>query len=129
MPECDVSVYTFTGTSMAFDVGAATTAGGGGVNMAGLSAGTLTGTNDVIIQYAVGAGTFSGCPNSAASPAAFPNGNAVCGLINSTNNAAGTYTNAAGAAFLGSITFKEAAVAGGTVGINQRIKRERLDPL
>jgi hypothetical protein len=114
--ECEVVVYTFTGTSMAFDVGNVRDQTSAGTSFAGVSAGTLTGTSDIIVQYAVTSGNMSGCPNSAASPADFPNGNGACGLINSTNNAAGTWTLTSGTAALGSIAFKETGGGGGGGG-------------
>lgn len=113
MNDCAVAVYTFTGSSMSMDVGAVRAQAVTGTSYAGQSAGTLTGTNDLILQYGVTNGDFSACPNSSASPADFTNGNGLCGLINSTNNAAGTWTlSLTGRAALGAIAFKEAAAAG-----------------
>jgi hypothetical protein len=108
----------------AFDVCAMRNAASG-TNLAGTSAGVLGGSNDVILQFAVMGGTASGCPNSAASPADFPNGDAACGLINSTNNAAGNYTNTAGSAAMGSIAIKEAS--GGGTSVSPTNKRRRYD--
>lgn len=83
------------------------------VNLAGVAHGALTGTNDVILQFGAFNGNASGCPNSAASPADFPNGNAACGLINSTTIAAGTYTNTSSKASLVTIAFKDTPPATG----------------
>lgn len=113
--DCQINVYTFTAGPITMDKGAST-ARASGTNIAGVSAGTLTGTNDLIIQYGTFSGTASGCPNSAASPGDFPNGNASCGLINSTNVTAGNYTSTSSTGALGSIAFKEAA---GTAKTNQ----------
>jgi hypothetical protein len=114
MTDCAVSVYTFTSSPMSFDVGAVRDQTTAATSFAGTSAGTLTGTNDVIIQYGVTNGTFSACPNSGAAPADFTNGNSLCGSINSTNNAAGAWTlSGSGRAALGAIAFKEAAAGSG----------------
>ena len=106
---CDVIVYTFTASSVSFDVGAVRDVSTAATNLAGESPGTITGTNDAVIQYGAFSGTASSpCPNSAASPGDFPAGDAVCGLINTTSNTAGTYTNTSSRAALGAIAFKEA---------------------
>lgn len=113
--DCSVAAYTFTGSSMSFDVGNVRDQTTSAASFAGVSAGTLTGTNDVILQYGTTDSNFTGCPNSAASPADFTNGNAFCGLVNTTNNAAGTYTlSASGRGALGAIAFKEAGGGGGS---------------
>lgn len=126
--DCSVSVYTFTGASMSFDIGAIRDQTVTGTSYAGTSAGTLTGTNDIIFQYGSSNGTFSGCPNSAASPADFTNGGANCGLINSTNNAAGTLTlSITGRAALGAIAFKEAAGGAAATGVNKQRRYEMLE--
>jgi hypothetical protein len=117
--ECVVVTFTFTGASIAFDVGV----GGAGCNScatgpdkAGVSPGTLTGTNDYIVQYEVTSGSLTGCPNSATSPANFPNGNGICGLLNSTNTTAGTWTDSSSNTnnSQGALAFKEAVAATGT---------------
>jgi hypothetical protein len=116
--ECVVSTFTFSGSSMAFDVGV----GGAGCNtctpsggpFVGVSAGTLTGTNDYILQYTATSGTTAACPNSATSPNQFPNGNGVCGLLNSTNNAASDWGTMGGGQpniSQGAIAFKENSTA------------------
>jgi hypothetical protein len=108
-----VAVYTFTGSSMAFDVGAVRDQTTSATSFAGTSAGTLTGTNDAILQYGSTNGNFNSCPNSSASPADFTNGDGLCGLINSTNNAAGTWgLSTTGAGALGAIAFKESGGGG-----------------
>lgn len=106
----DLLEYSYTGTPISFDVCSNRDQSVAAVNIAGVSCGTLTGTNDAIIQLGVFSGNASApCPNSAASPADFPNGDSACGLINTTNNAAGTYTNTSSAGPLSSIAFKETA--------------------
>lgn len=126
--DVSVAVYSFTGSSMAFDVGSVRDQTVTGTSYAGTSAGTLTGTNDIILQYGTTNGNFSVCPNSAASPNDFTNGNALCGLVNSTNNAAGTFTlSTTGRAALGAIAFKEAAAVGGATGFDKRRRYESVD--
>jgi hypothetical protein len=103
----EVVEYHFTSPPSAFDVCSERDASTAAANLAGVSVGTISGTNDVVVQYGLFAGTASGCPNSAASPADFPSGDAVCGLMNTTSNTAGTYTNTSGRAALGAAAFKE----------------------
>lgn len=109
MRECGVVVLTFTNGPVTLDVGA-TRIAASGTNLAGVSAGTITGTNDVIFQSGSFSGTASGCPNSGTGD--FPNGNAVCtGPVNSTSNTAGNYTSTSGTGALVAIAFKEAAAS------------------
>jgi hypothetical protein len=110
--QVDLLEYHSTNGVMAFDVCANRDQNSSASNIAGVSPGTLTGSSDVIIQHGQFVGNATGCPNSSASPADFPNSNAICGLMNTTNNAAGTYTNTAGNAGLGAVAFKEASLAG-----------------
>lgn len=123
--EATVVTFTFTGSSMAFDVGVGGTGctgtcGGTPGTTPGFSAGTLSGTNDFILQYATMSGNFTGCPNSATSPATFPSGNGVCGLLNSTNNAAGTYaTGASGQLSAGAVAFKEVSASTPILNLTQ----------
>lgn len=127
------TTITFTGTAQfefaelieysnangaAFDVCANRVQTSAGTNIAGVSAGTLTGTNDVINQWGRFSGTATGCPNSSTNPNDQPNGDAACGLINSTNNAAGNYANASSTAALSAIAFKE---SGGTSAPSQQM--------
>lgn len=102
--------YHFTSPPAVFDVcsgGSTCDRSTAAANLAGCSPGTITGSNDVVVQYGLFAGTASGCPNSGTSPADFPAGDAFCGLLNTTSNAAGTYTNTSGRAALGAAAFKE----------------------
>jgi hypothetical protein len=113
--------YKSLGGTPTFDVCGVRSDTSSGANIAGVSAGTLSGTNDVIVQFGewqnLGATV---CTNSSASPNDFPNSNSVCGLINSTNTAAGTYSNASGNSnvALGSVAFKD---TGGGVACTPRL--------
>lgn len=105
--DCTVAVYTYTGTAPVVDVGAVRQQGSSATSFAGVSVGTITGTSDLIVQYGASTGNYDACPNSAASPADFANGSGTCGLINSTNNAAGTWgLSLTGTGALGAISFK-----------------------
>jgi hypothetical protein len=110
--DTDVLEYHSTNGVSSFDVCNNRDQAGFAANIAGISPGTLSGSNDVILQYAVFSGHCNACPNSALSPSDLLAGNAICGLMNSTNNAAGTYSNASSAAALGAVAFKEASLAG-----------------
>lgn len=111
--ECEVVITTFTSGPIVVDVGAIRDQSAAAANIAGTSPGTLTGTNDFIMQGGIFSAAASGCPNSATNPNDFPNSNAACGLINSTTTTAGNYTSTSGRAGLYGIAFKEAA-AGST---------------
>lgn len=113
--ECTVIVISSNGLS--FDVGATADRSAAGTNLAGLSPGTLSGTNDYILQYGVFSATASGCPNSAASPGVFPGNNAVCGILNTTSTTAGNYTNTSSTAGIASVAFKEAAASGASTQV------------
>lgn len=104
---------------MAFDVGNVLSCLSS-CSLTGLSPGTLGGTNDYILQYGVNNNNFSACPNSATNPNVFPSGNAACGLLNSTNNAAGTFSGVAGTVQgNGSVAFKEASASTPVLNLTQ----------
>ena len=108
----DILEYSISGGStVAFDNCGVRDQSSSVANFAGVSCGTLSGTNDVIIQASNCTAAISGCPNSSASPAVFPNGDGVCGLISSVTTTAGNYTNTAGFGTPASIAFKEVAAA------------------
>lgn len=105
-----IEFHNTTGTSL-YDVASNLAVTSATANMPGLSAGTLTGTNDLIIQ-GVYMGTLPGTtyPNSGTGTRSTLGSGfgAYSYLLNSTNNAAGVYSNTSTTAVLAAIAFKDA---------------------
>jgi hypothetical protein len=102
--------YSFTGTSVSFDACNNRDQSTAAANIAGATLGSLTGTNDVIVQIGSFAGTASGCGSQGGTngnPSAFPTGDAFCGFINTTTTTANTYASSSGRAALSVIAMKE----------------------
>jgi hypothetical protein len=110
--------YSFTGTSVSFDACNNRDQSTAAANIAGATLGSLTGTNDVIVQVGSFAGTASACGSQGGTngnPSSFPTGDAFCGFINTTTTTANTYTSTSGRAALSVLAMKENTAGNSTM--------------
>lgn len=89
---------------------------------------TLTGTNDVIVQFINGSNSASAISGSYTNPADFPGGDGAGGAMNTTSGTAPTWTMTSGKAALGAIALEETGGASPAPGTDKRQKLELIDP-
>lgn len=129
---CTVFEIKNTLGTMTFDTSATRDQTTSASSWAGVSPGTITGSNDVVVQVArmnAGNAASETCPNSSTNlgvntaPAY-----GYCYLLNTTSNAAGTWTltGATRASLVGIAIKESSAGGGGDTAIDKRSKLDRL---
>jgi len=99
--------YSSTASGVAIDTSGNRDQSTAAANPAGVGL-TLTGSNDLIVQFVACAGSCSGI-SAGYSNGDFPNNNGVADALNTSSGTAPTWTATSGRAALGALAFKETA--------------------